>query len=158
MSMMVSSDKEPRALATTRSRESAPMALKRQIAMLCTRKSNSQYTKNLQGQPGQIFELVDLLQVLMPRFPIPHGVTLQCGTVSNGVLSVHREPEQHNAGMSCEAFKGMTDLSVELHEVKAMPTTQQDACQALAISVHELTDNLKSVQQGWHRCDFICFV
>lgn len=49
MSIMVSSAREPQALATTRSRDSAPMALKRQMAMLCTRKSSSQYTKNLQA-------------------------------------------------------------------------------------------------------------
>ena len=55
MSIMVSSDSEPQALATTRSRDSAPMALKRQMAMLCTRKSISQYTKNLQAQPGRRF-------------------------------------------------------------------------------------------------------
>ena len=38
------------ALATTRSRASAPMVLKRQMAMLCTRNRISQYTKNLQQQ------------------------------------------------------------------------------------------------------------
>lgn len=131
MSIMVSSDRDPQALATTRSRDSAPMALKRQMAMLCTRKSSSQYTKNLQASPARRLSWWTCCTAMVPHFCVLQGNKLCCGTLGNDELSRHCETMQHNVSMCHEAMKHASAWQTcFLSYTKAQPW--QDTCQARA--------------------------